>query len=183
MTNDIVSHHYENQLKDEGDLEKIKDMEITRDEQADALHAQEASEIFDGVGPVRFTGFIFHLGLWDHLSQYMGVENIYFDLMDRPEFLLSAMERMTVSTIRGIEQANRLGLHDDNANLCHCSHIYTDELLPDSGAGKGSVSKNCWAYGMAQLFSSVSPRRHRGVRDSLHHQNGGAFRHDLLWLL
>jgi hypothetical protein len=31
-------------------------------------------------------------------------------------------------------------------------------LLPDNGQGKGPVSKNCWAFGLAQLFTSVSPK-------------------------
>ena len=71
--------------------------------------------------------------------------------------LNAIMERFTSSVLSGIEQANALGLHGDTLNTCHCSYIYTDELLPDSGAGKGPYSQNCWAFGMAQLFSSVSP--------------------------
>jgi len=68
------------------------------------------------------------------------------------------MERITEATISGIKQANELKVHNDIANTCHCSYVYTDELLPDFGAGKGPVSYNCWAFGMAQLFTSVSPK-------------------------
>lgn len=67
------------------------------------------------------------------------------------------MERFTSSVLSGIEQANALGLHGDTLNTCHCSYIYTDELLPGSGAGKWAYLQNCWAFGLAQLFSSVSP--------------------------
>ena len=67
------------------------------------------------------------------------------------------MEKFTHSVLNGIEEANKLGIVNDNTNICHCSYIYTDELLPDFGQSKGPHSENCWAFGLAQLFSSVSP--------------------------
>lgn len=156
--NETYSQHFENLLPELEDVEKIKDPVITHDEAESARRMQEAAEIFDGVAPVRQSGGIqFHLGVWDTLSMLMGVENIYFDFIDRPEFLHAVMERITQSAISGIEQCNRLHLHNDLSNTCHCSYIYTDELLPGPGEGKGPESENCWAFGLAQLFSSVSP--------------------------
>lgn len=156
--NETYSQHFVNLLTEPEDVEKIKDPIITHDEAKSALWMQEAADLFAGIAPVRQSGGMqFHLGVWDTLSQLMGVESIYYDFMDRPEFLHAIMERITSSTISGIEQANRLHLHNDISNVCHCSYIYTDELLPDSGMGKGSDSKSCWAAGLAQLFSSVSP--------------------------
>jgi len=64
---------------------------------------------------------------------------------------------MTDSTIAGIEAANRLGLHNTNATLCHCSHVFTDELLPTSGAGREPTSQHCWSFGLAQLMTATSP--------------------------
>ena len=87
----------------------------------------------------------------------MGVDECYFAFYDHPELLHAAMKRMTDATIAGIEDANRLQLHNDNANLCHCSHIFTDELLPGSGMGRGPLSQNCWCLGLAQLMTAVSP--------------------------
>lgn len=156
--NETYSQHFENLLPEPEDVAKIKDPVITHDEAESRRRMQEAADIFDGVAPVRQSGGIqFHLGVWDTLSMLMGVENIYFDFMDRPEFLHAIMERITQSVISGIEQCNRLHLHNDLANTCHCSYIYSDGLLPGSGEGKGPVSENCWAFGLAQLFSSVSP--------------------------
>lgn len=156
--NAVVSQHYKRQISDMDDIEKIKDMVIVHDEETSKLWLEQASYIFDGIAPVKSSGGLqFHLGVWDVLSQLMGVENIYFDLLDRPEFLHKAVGRLTDSVLAGIKQANELGVHNDIINTCHCSYIYTDELLPSSGEGKGPVSKNCWAFGLAQLFSSVSP--------------------------
>jgi len=153
------ARHFNRVLNDYEDIEKIKDMEITVDNEMSELHFQQAKHIFDGIAPViQGHGIQFHLGVWDYLTTLMSVEDAYYEIMDRPEFIHACMDRITEATISGIKQANELQVHDDIANTCHCSYIYTDELLPDFGAGKGPVSKNCWAFGMAQLFTSVSPK-------------------------
>ncbi len=155
---DVVSHRYHNQLQREEDIVKIKDMVITHDVEESKRWMEQAEDLFGGVAPVRqSSGLQFHLGVWDTLSVLMGVQNIYFDLVDRPEFLHACMERITSSVMSGIRQAEALGIHNDTASLCHCSHTYTDELLPDFGQGKGPYAQNAWAFGLAQLFSSVSP--------------------------
>lgn len=157
-TSEVNAQHFETLIKDMDDVEKIKDIVITHDEAASEHIMQEAKEIFDGVAPIRMShGFQFHLGVWDYLTTVMGIENIYIDLIERPEFLHAVMRRVTDATIAGIKSANELRLHDDIISTCHCSHIFTDDLLPDCGAGKGSISENCWAFGLAQLFTSVSP--------------------------
>jgi len=161
--NDVVSHVYNNQLEEEEDLDKIKDMEITLNRQESAEWLEAANYIFDGILPVRQAGYHgisshgTYLGIWDTLSTLMGVENIYFDLLDRPEFIHKIMEKMTHSFMAGIQGANELGLVDTSANSCHCSITYNDELLPDFGAGIGADSHHGWAFGLAQLFTSVSP--------------------------
>lgn len=156
--NDVVSHQFVNQLETEEDIEKITDIHLTHNEAESRLWMDAATQVFDGIAPIRQSGgYQFHLGVWDYVSMLMGVENAYFDMMDRPEFIHKIMERMTRSVLAGIRDANELGIHNDTINTCHCSYIYTDELLPDFGQGKGPVSKNSWAFGLAQLFSSVSP--------------------------
>ena len=157
-TNSVVSHRFINQLQTEEDLEKIKDMHFTHDEAKSKLWMEEAAQVFEGIAPILQSGGTqFHLGVWDTISMLMGVENAYIELMDRPEFIHAIMEKFTHSVLNGIDEANKLGIVNDNINICHCSYIYTDELLPDFGQGKGPHSENCWAFGLAQLFSSVSP--------------------------
>lgn len=152
------SHLYSDVLKTEDDIQKIKDMNITEDSVKSLDWLLSAKEVFDGIAPViQGHGVSFSLGVWDRLSEYMGVENIYCDIYDRPEFLHACMRRITDSTIAGIKQANTLSLHNDIASTCHCSYVYTDELLPDFGKGLGATSQNSWSMGLAQLFSYVSP--------------------------
>ena len=153
----VVSHHYENQLQEEADVAKILDMRMAHDQAQTNLRLEAAQELFDGIIPVRARGVSFDLALWDTLAKLMGVEDIYFDLVDRPEFIHKIMRRMTDAALAGIKQAGELNVCNSDANTCHCSYIYTDELLPGPGEGRGYQSPDCWAYGMAQLFTSVSP--------------------------
>lgn len=158
QNNSVVSHAFKNQLAVEEDIEKIRDIELTLNREESACWREAAEAVFDGILPVRQAGGVFvHLGIWDVLAERMGVENIYYDLVDRPEFLHKIMEKMTHSALAGIRQMNELGLVDTSANLCHCSVVYNDEQLPDFGAGVGSDTHHAWGFGLAQPFTSVSP--------------------------
>jgi hypothetical protein len=158
-SNSVVSHQYSNQIQTEEDIFEIKDMVITYDEEKTLLLYNQAKVIFEGIAPVVLGGGVsFHLGIWDHLSFFMGIENIYYDLADRPEFVHKVLDRITNATIAGIKQVNQLNISDNITNTCHCSHIYTDELLPDSGKCLDFTTKNGWSFSMAQLFTAASPQ-------------------------
>lgn len=158
-TNDVISHAYINQLETEEDVEKIKDMKITLNREESAEWLEAAKYIFDGILPVRQAGgaIVQHFGFWDALAELMSVESIYIDLMERPEFIHKVVERITECYLAGIREGNELGIVDTSANTCHCSIVYNDEQLPDFGAGQGTDSHHAWGYGMAQVFTSVSP--------------------------
>jgi len=152
-----ISQHFTNQFETIEDAAKIKDEQIVHDEAQTAEYLTQAQEIFGDLAPIKMVGVTFHLGVWDKISTYMGVDECYYAFYDAPELLHAVMERMTASTIAGIEAANAMALHNDHATLCHCSHIFTDELLPGCGGGLGPVSQNCWSFGLAQLMTAVSP--------------------------
>ncbi|MBO4326774.1 MAG: hypothetical protein J5950_05850, partial [Clostridia bacterium] len=128
------------------------------DREAEARIISGAHDIFDGFAPVKLQGMILHLGFWDWIAQWMGVENCYIELMDRPEMMHAIMERLTEATISGIEQINRLGLYDVNSNMCHCSYTFTDSLPSAECDRDNPTTHDGWAFGMAQLFTSVSPQ-------------------------
>ena len=74
--------------------------------------------------------------------------------MDRPEMMHAIMEKMTEGYLSRIEQANRLKLFDTTGHYCHCSHTYR----PDDTEEETGTSHDTWAFGLAQLFTSVSPK-------------------------
>ena len=156
--NSVVGHRFINLFENEEDIEKIQTPTAKVDENAEQEIRQQAEELFRGIAPIHMVGMTLHLGLWDFITQWMGVENIYMDLIDRPEFLHAMMKRLTDGMETLIQQMNRDGLFDVYTNICHCSYTYLDEL-PTKGCDMDHPqSKDVWAFGLAQLFSSVSPK-------------------------
>ncbi|MBR4235599.1 MAG: hypothetical protein IKR85_06015 [Clostridia bacterium] len=151
---DVTSRHMYCQINEPEDIDKIKMPVITpcraQAEQAGNL----ADETFAGILPWRFTGCVMHLGAWDSIAFWMSVENCYIELMDRPEMLHAIMERMTAGYISIAQQLNAHGLYDTCGSYCHCSHTY----MPGETPERAPVSQNGWAFGLAQLFTSVSPK-------------------------
>ncbi|MGI6240263.1 MAG: hypothetical protein ACOYI5_11645, partial [Christensenellales bacterium] len=104
----------------------------------------------------RMTGTFLHLGVWDRISEWMGVENCYINLIDRPELMHAIISRLTDGLIYHIGQMNALGLFDVHTNIMHCSHTFSS-FLPDGEFVISPTSYDAWGMGLAQLFTSVSP--------------------------
>ncbi len=156
--NNVVSHAYINQFETDEDLDKITPLKVSLDNEKSKEDLDIANEIFGGIMPIKQAGGVYlRLQVWDLLAELMSVEQIYLDIYDRPEYMHELMARLTNNLISGIEQCNALGLFNTSANECHCTHTYTDELLPDFGAGISNDSYHSWGFGMAQLFGFVSP--------------------------
>lgn len=148
------SYSYENQITSLEDVEKIQMPVITVDTEMEARILEEAKTVFDGIIDYKLTGQCMHLGLWDVISGWKGVESCYFDIIDEPELIHAIMEKMTQGTIGMINQMNELKLFDINSHVCHCSQVFLNDMPKEEDIG---LSGNAWAFGLAQLFSSVSP--------------------------
>lgn len=158
LSNSVVSKQYVNQFPEPEDVEKIKTPAVSVDREKEAEIIAEAQSVFEGIAPVRMQGIVLHLGFWDWIAQWMGVENCYIELMDRPEMMHAIMERLTAATLSQIEQINELGLYDVDCNMCHCSYTFSDSLPPPGCDRANPKTSDGWAFGMAQLFTSVSPK-------------------------
>ena len=155
--NSVVGHAFVNQIREPEDIEKIHTPRyIYRKEQTEAIR-QEAEQLFEGILPVRMYGVTLHLGVWDFITQWMGVENVYIELMDRPEFMHALMERVTACTEEMIQQLDRDGLFDVDTQITHCSHTFSDDLPTAACDRENPHARDVWAFGLAQLFTSVSP--------------------------
>lgn len=150
---EVKSHHYINQIREPEDIAKIRTPQITLDAAEEAAIVETARRVFEGILPFRMVGMTMHLGIWDSISMWMGVENCYLELMDRPEMMHQLMETLTRGLIDMVGQLNALQAFDIHSHICHCSHTYLEDLP----ASEEAVSANAWAFGLAQLFTSVSP--------------------------
>lgn len=157
QANSVVGHNYKNQFTCYEDLEKIKTPVITLNQERETEIKQMADIIFDGIIEYRMTGQVMHLGIWDSIAQWMGVESCYFALMDEPDLIHALMDKVTNAMISSIEQLNQIGGFDIYSNHCHCSLTYSPDLPSASCNMEHPTSQDAWAFGMAQLFTSVSP--------------------------
>ncbi len=151
---DVASQKMECILNEPEDAEKILDPVIEPLPEKRREVSETADELFSGILPWRFTGPVMHLGAWDNIAYWMGVENLYIELIDRPEMMHAVMERMVRTYKAEIEQYNRLKIYDTAENYCHCSQTY----MPGESPDREGTTFNGWAFGLAQPFTSVSPK-------------------------
>ena len=117
-----------------------------------------AHELFDGLLEVRPWGADPYLSLWDPISTWMGVENALYALVDRPEFMHRLVGRMTDGYLSMLDQLEEQGLLCGPQSLIHCTGAYTDELPAPGYDPAKPRTKDLWMFGLAQMFSTVSPR-------------------------
>ena len=152
--NDVVAHRYENQFQRLEDVQALHPPRLALDPAAETDILQTAEAAFHGVLPYVFNGPDMHLGLWDWIAQWMGVEHCYLALMDDPDLLHALLRRLVDCVSSMIDQREALGLLDTHSCRVHCSHTFSDRLPPSQGPAR---TQDVWCYGMAQLFTSVSP--------------------------
>jgi len=175
-TSDVVSRHFKIQIREWDDLEKICMPTVAHDEQATAFRYEAMCDVYDGIMPVRKMGQT-HIWFtpWDFLIRWYGIENAMMDMIDRPDFVHAAVDRMVDAWMTELDQfeaQNVLSLDCDNTRVGSGGYGYTS-ALPGSDFEEGRVkAKNMWGCSNAQIFSEVSPQMHWDF----------AIEHDLRWL-
>lgn len=160
VENDIVSHKYKDQLSNEESLAALREDQIRVNREEDARRLEICQEIFHGILPVRLSGVQIHAGLWDRIAQMRPAESILWDFADRPEFIEETVLKFVDLTNAAIDQCEELGLLDEKLQYVHCTGAYTDQLPKDGMEDGKAKARNVWAFGMAQLLSTVSPAMH-----------------------
>ena len=157
-TNDVVGHKYINQFQTEDDLEKIRTPRITHDPAETDRRLAVADELFDGLLEVRPEGLDPYLSLWDPISTWMGVENALYALIEQPDLIHGVAGRMTDGYLSMLDQLEEQGLLCGPQSLIHCTGAYTDELPAPGYDPERPRAKDLWMFGLAQMFSTVSPQ-------------------------
>jgi len=160
VENDIYSHKYEDQIETPQQLEALTLEKIEVDPELDKKHLEICNEIFNGIIPVRLEGVQIHSGLWDRIAQMRSVEKILWDIVDRPEFIVDIVKKFVDMTMSTVRQCEELGLLDAKLQYVHCTGAYTNDLPPADYNEEKTRAKDCWSFGMAQLFATVSPEMH-----------------------
>jgi hypothetical protein len=158
---DAKSHTFVDQLKTEEDLEKLHYERITYDEDRTKYIYDKVANIFGDILPVKITGEATGYGLgcknWDDIVNFRGLDNLFYDLIERPDFMHKLVSKLTDIFLDKIRQYDELGLFDGDAYYIHSTSALTNDLHPSQEHVR---AKDVWGRGLAQIFASVSPEMH-----------------------
>jgi hypothetical protein len=188
-TNNIVSHHFFDQLANEEDAEKIRTPRVWLDAEATAQVEERAHDLFDGVLPIRMQGWVptniqwpglesqpetrqlVHdwpdellaggANFWDTIAFWRGVDAVLLDLADRPEHLHRIIDRLVTAYLGMLDQMEEQALLGHSMTVVHCTPAWTDELPHEGFDPARPRAEDLWTMGMAQLFTSCSPAMFR----------------------
>jgi hypothetical protein len=138
-------------LEDEESLERITEPSFLPRPDLDERSMNFYTDLFHGILPVRLVGSnCMYMQFWDDISELRGVEPIYEDLYDRPEYLHRIMKKFVQRAHARMDFIEtHFHVDDDPINL-HCTPGMVSGLAEDG-------LKATWYRGMAQPFSCVSP--------------------------
>jgi len=175
-TSDIVSRHFNIQIRDMEDLEKIKMPVITHNKKATEIRFQIMEEVFSDIIPVKKLGQT-HIWYtpWDYLVRWWGVQELMMDLIMRPDMIHAFYERMVEAMMVELDQfteQNLLSLDCNNTRIGSGGYGHTREMPGDDYNPEWVKPNNMWGCSNAQIFSEVSPEMHWEF----------AIEHDLKWL-
>ena len=113
------AHAYRTVIVEEGDLDLIRtEAHLSVDREETDRRYQRLAELYDGLLQVEQRGKdFFWFSPMDRFIQWRGIEQMFVDLSERPQWVHDALERSTagyLSTIEGLEALVRihLGMRD-----------------------------------------------------------------------
>ncbi|MFC1671941.1 hypothetical protein ACFL01_02275 [Planctomycetota bacterium] len=160
----VTAKHYNCQIADEADVDKIQFPELTLDQEATERLFQRASDLFEGILDVRVQGRVAHnYSPWDRLAEWCNPQQVLMDLALRPEFVHAAMERLTSAFMCELDQVEALDiptLSSGNYGVGQGGLGYTDDLPAPKDSSEPVRLRHQWGGSQAQIFSEVSPAMH-----------------------
>jgi hypothetical protein len=160
-TNSVKGHKYLNQFQTMDDLEKVGIPRIEHDEKETRRRQAFTGEIFDGELEVRMEGMDPYLSLWDPIATWMGVDQALLALIEKPELMHGLVGRITAGYLAMLDQVEAQGLLCGPQSLIHCTGAYTDQLPAPGYNPLKPRTADLWMFGLAQMFSMVSPKMFR----------------------
>lgn len=160
----VASRRFHPQIRSEKDLERIKMPVITHDVEASERNYQMMVDIFGDILEVEKGGVAgMWFAPWDQLVTWWGVEQVFMDLLLRPELVHAAVDRLVnahLSRLDQLERLNLLALNNRNVRIGSGGYGYTDELPQEDFDPNHVRAIDLWGCATAQIFSGVSPQMH-----------------------
>ncbi len=175
-SSDVVSRHFNIQIREVDDLEKIMFPVITHNENATEIRYQLMKDLFADILPVKKEGQT-HIWFtpWDYLIRWWGIQEAMMDLVLRPDMVHAFYEKMVQAWMVELDQfeaQNLLSLDCNNTRIGSGGYGHTRDMPGKPFDSEWIRPHNMWGCSNAQIFSEVSPEMHWEF----------AIEHDLLWL-
>jgi hypothetical protein len=155
---EVLSHKFENQFNSVDDvMNKVKTPVVTHDAAETKRRMETAHWLFDGIMSLREEGFDPYLSIWDPIATWMSVEGALYGLVDKPEMMHALAKRIVEGYMSALDQVEDQGLLCHSQALIHCTGAFTDDLPAPGFNPEKPRTKDIWMFGLAQMFSTVSP--------------------------
>jgi hypothetical protein len=155
--NDVISHHYKDELETPEQVEKLAVPKIQSFPEIDRENLEYMQELFSGIVPVGLRGYAAYCTAWDTLGMLRGVTPCINDIIDRPEHIHAIMKKMAELENGVYEQMQAQGLLDVNIKQIHTTPAFIDDSPAKDYSGGNYRYKDVWYRAAAQPLDVVSP--------------------------
>jgi hypothetical protein len=151
-------------IRDSADLKDLHFPEVIYDEAAHNQAVEEMYDLFGEILEVKRTGvkhISFHMMMI--CTGWLGLENIMYDLIDRPDFVhevMTFLEAGHQKWLDQLEEMNLLSLNTDNTYQSTGGNGYTTELPAPGFDPQWVRTIDMWSSSESQEFQVVSPKMH-----------------------
>ena len=161
---DTGARHYNAVIRTETDIDSLTPPQVTIDWEQSRTDFEELQEMFGDVITVEQRGCA-NCGRapMDQYAQWRGLEDLYMDLVDRPEWVHRAMTILVDGALAELELLERegaLSLNNRNHYTGSGGVGYTRQLPQSDFDGEHVRLKDMWGFATPQMFSEVSPAMH-----------------------
>jgi len=154
---------FKQQIINEEDIERMKFPELLFDKDATDRNFEYVSEIFGNILDVKLYYTIipmfFDLGMMGFFSRLRGLDQILFDMIDRPKWVHRVMDFLSkgmLNLIKDTENRGLLGLNNADDYIGSGGLGYTYDLPQKDFKGKVRL-KDLWGFSESQELTGVSP--------------------------
>lgn len=151
-------------MKTDADIERLRVPDVVFDRAETERRVARAGEIAEGILPVVEQGILTEwFTPWDTMVRWYGIEPLFIDIYDRPDYLHRLLERFTSAMCTVLDRQEAMGLLDvsDGNYRVGSGGLGHNSTLPGPERSPSPVTAaHQWGCGNAQIFSEVSPAMH-----------------------
>lgn len=153
----------------ETDMGRLHHPKYEVDERETRLLLERATEIVDGRLPVKLTTDELGASPSETVVSLMGIEALYYLVIDKPDFIHRMMDFVTEGYIAYHRSREAAGAVDAESTWGFRTHF--EELPPGAG---GDRLTSCWWYISAQSFAGLSPAMYADFLQPYHERLAAA---------